>query len=78
MLREDAEALIGVERGAEFMAHIGEELRLVLARLGELAALLLDFIKQPYIFNRDCTKVDTSSTSLSLTVSSARAVTCSP
>ena len=35
------------------MAHVGEELRLVLARLGELAALVLDFIEQPHVLDRD-------------------------
>ena len=37
----------GVERRAQLVAHAGEELRLVLARLGELAALLLDLAEQP-------------------------------
>ena len=35
------------------MAHIGEELRLVLARLRKLAALVLDFIEQPHILDCD-------------------------
>ena len=43
----------GVERGAQLVAHIGEELRFVLARLGELPALVLDFVEQPHILNRD-------------------------
>jgi hypothetical protein len=43
----------GVERGAQLMAHIGEELRLVLARLFELSALVLDFVKQPHILDRN-------------------------
>ena len=42
----------GIERGAKLMAHVGEELRLVLARLGELAALL-DFVEQPHVLDRD-------------------------
>ena len=42
----------GIERRAQFMAHIGEELRFVLARLFNLAAFVLDFLEQPYIFNR--------------------------
>ena len=33
------------------MAHIGEELRLVLARLGELSALVLDLAEQACILN---------------------------
>src|ERR1700730_3718151 len=42
-----------IERRAQLMAHIGEELRLMLARLRELAALVLDFIEQANIFNCD-------------------------
>jgi hypothetical protein len=34
------------------MAHIGEELRLVLARLSKLAAFLLDLVEQSRIL--DC------------------------
>ena len=41
----------GVERRAQLMAHIGEELRLVLARHFELAALLLHFRKEIGILN---------------------------
>jgi hypothetical protein len=33
----------GIERRAQLMAHIGEELRLVLAGLFKLPALVLDF-----------------------------------
>ena len=43
----------GVERRAQLVAHIGEELRLVLACLGELAALVLDFVEQPHVLDRD-------------------------
>src|SRR5215470_7722855 len=43
----------GVERRAQLVAHIGEELRLVLAGLFKLAALFLDFVKQPHILDRD-------------------------
>ena len=43
----------GVERRAQLVAHVGEELRLVLARLGELAALLLDFVEQPHVLDGD-------------------------
>ena len=43
----------GVERRAQFVAHVGEELRLVLARLGKLAALVLDFVEQPHVLDRD-------------------------
>src|SRR6188472_2493591 len=35
------------------MAHAGEELGLVLARLGELAALLLDLVEQPDVLDGD-------------------------
>ena len=35
------------------MAHVGEELRLVLACLGELAALVLYFIEQSHVFDGD-------------------------
>src|SRR6516165_11930750 len=41
-----------VERRAQLVAHIGEELRLVLAGLFKLPALVLDFVKQPRIL--DC------------------------
>ena len=43
----------GVERRAQLVAHVGEELRLVLARLGELAALVLDFVEQAHVLDRD-------------------------
>ena len=43
----------GVERRAQLVAHIGEELRLVLARFLELAALVLDFLEQPHILDGD-------------------------
>src|SRR6516225_4324459 len=35
------------------MAHIGEKLALVLACLCELAALVLDFIEQAYVLDRN-------------------------
>jgi hypothetical protein len=35
------------------VAHVGEELRLVLACLRELPALVLDFLEQPHVFDRD-------------------------
>ena len=35
------------------MAHIGKELRLVLAGLRKLAALVLDFVEQPHVLDRD-------------------------
>src|SRR6516225_972524 len=35
------------------MAHVGEELRLVLACLLKLAALVLDFVEQPHVLDGD-------------------------
>ena len=43
----------GVERGTQFVAHAGEELRLVLTRDLKLLALLLDFLEKPYVFDCD-------------------------
>src|SRR5437763_749314 len=42
----------GVERRAQLVAHVGEELRFVLAGDFELAALLLDLAKQPRVLDR--------------------------
>ena len=42
----------GIERRAQLMAHAGDELRLVLARQCELAALVLDFVEQARILDR--------------------------
>jgi hypothetical protein len=42
----------GIERRAQLVAHIGEELRLVLARLFKLPALVLDLVEQPSILDR--------------------------
>src|SRR6516164_6819926 len=50
------------------MAHIGEELRLVLARLRELAALVLDFVEQPDVLNCDSSLVGKSHHQLDLLV----------
>ena len=41
----------GVERRAQLMAHIGEELRFVLACLFKLPALVLDLMEQPRILD---------------------------
>ena len=41
-----------VERRAQLVAHVGEELRLVLARDLELPALLLDLAEQPRVLDR--------------------------
>src|SRR5262249_22133896 len=43
----------GVERRAQLVAHAGEELRLVFARQLQLAALVLDFIEQTHVLDRD-------------------------
>src|SRR5262249_42794935 len=43
----------GIERRAQLVAHIGEKLRLVLARLFKLPALVLNFVKQPHVLNRN-------------------------
>src|SRR5262249_224988 len=43
----------GVERRAQLMAHIGEELRFVLARLRKLATLLLDLAEEPRVLDRE-------------------------
>ena len=42
----------GVERRAQLVAHVGEELRLVLARDRELLALLLDLVEQVGVLDR--------------------------
>ena len=42
-----------IQRRSQFMAHIGEELRLVLTRLFKLPALVLDFVEQPNVFHGD-------------------------
>ena len=43
----------GVHRRAQFVTHIGEELRLVFARFCELPALVLDFFEQADVFHGD-------------------------
>src|SRR5262249_60408116 len=43
----------GVERGAQLVAHAGDELRFVFARLLQLPILVLDLMEQPRVFNRD-------------------------
>ena len=52
-LQDFAVADDGVERRAQLVAHIGEELRLVLARLLELPALVLDLVEQADISDGD-------------------------
>src|SRR5215207_2519263 len=41
----------GIERRPQLVAHVGEELRLVLAGLGELTTLVLDFVEQPDVLD---------------------------
>src|SRR5262249_2249218 len=43
----------GIERRAQLVAHAGYELRLVPARLRELPVLVLDFVEQTHVLNRD-------------------------
>jgi len=45
LLHDLGEPNDGVERRAQLVTHIGKELRLVLARLGKLTALVLDFVE---------------------------------
>ena len=53
-LRQDfREADDGVERRAQLVRHVGEELTLVLARHLELPALVLDLAEQPRVLYRD-------------------------
>ena len=59
----------GVERGAQLVAHIGKELRLVLACLRELAALVLDFLEQPHVLHGDPRLVSEGHYQLDLLVS---------
>src|SRR5262249_425432 len=58
----------GVERRAQLVAHARKELRLVLARLLQLPALLLDFIEQPHVLNCDHRLVGESRNELNLFV----------
>src|SRR5262249_62025607 len=41
----------GVERRAQLLAHVGEELRVVLTCLRELTAFVLDFVEQADILD---------------------------
>src|SRR6516165_7798832 len=44
----------GIERGAQLVAHAGDELRLVLACLRQLPILVLNLVEQPHILDRNC------------------------
>src|ERR1700730_1576168 len=48
-----ADADDGVERRPQVMAHVGQKLRLMLAGLCKLAALVLDFVEQPHVLDGD-------------------------
>ena len=58
----------GVERGAQLVAHVGEELRLVLACDLELVALVLDFVKQAHVLNSNHSLIGESGGQLDLLV----------
>src|SRR5262245_16150571 len=45
--------MMALSGGAQLMAHARDELRLVFACQLQLAALVLDFIEQPYVLDRD-------------------------
>ena len=46
-----ADADDGVQRRAQLVAHVGEELRFVLACFGELAAFFSNFVEQPHVLD---------------------------
>jgi hypothetical protein len=48
-----ADADDGIEGRAQLVAHVGEELRFVLACFGELTAFLLNFVEQSHVFDGD-------------------------
>src|SRR5580698_2310640 len=52
-LKDLAVADDGIKRRAQLMTHVGQELRLVLARHFELAALFLGFVEQPRVLDGD-------------------------
>jgi len=60
--------MIGVERRAQLVAHAGEELRLVLAGLLELAVLVLNLFEQPHVLDCDCCLVGKGGDQLDLLV----------
>jgi hypothetical protein len=45
--------MMALRGGAQFVAHVGQKLRLVLACLGELATLVLYLVEQAYVLDRD-------------------------
>ena len=52
-----ADADDGIEGRAQFVAHVGQELRLVLACFRELTALVLDFVEQADVLDGDSSLV---------------------
>src|SRR5262249_2207556 len=62
----------GVERRAQLVAHAGDELRLVLARLLQLTVLVLDFVEQPHVLDGDHRLVSEGRKQLDLLVSEGR------
>ena len=58
----------GVERRAQLVAHAGDELRLVLARHCKLTALVLNFVEQPGVLDRDSRLVGEGGDKLDLLV----------
>jgi hypothetical protein len=58
----------GVEGRPQLVAHAGDELRLVLTRLLELAVLVLDFVEQADVLDRDCGLVGEGGEQLDLLV----------
>ena len=59
----------GIERRAQLMAHIGEQLRFVLACDFKLAALVLDFVEQSHVLYGDHGLVGEGGDKLDLPVS---------
>src|SRR6516162_4212141 len=55
-----------VEWGAQLMAHVGQELRLVLARLFKLSALVLNLVEQAHILDGDDSLIGKSFNQLNL------------
>src|SRR6516164_8335104 len=59
----------GIKRRAQLVAHIGEKLRLVLARFFQLSALVLDFVKQSNVLDGDRALVGEGRDQLDLLIS---------
>ena len=61
----------GVKWGTKLVAHTGEELRLAIARLRQLLALILDFVEQPHILDCDYRLVGEGGHQLDLSIREA-------